>query len=93
MRHNFYETDDFTEDMPFGEFIRKKRRLLGLNQSDFGEMLEVGQGTISQWELGETSPPFEDARKIIMRLGAEVVIDNKMIGIPECPFGWNPYQE
>lgn len=77
MKHNFVEDDNFTTDMSFGEFIRKKRRLLGLNQADFGEMFGLYHGTISKWELEETSPPIEVAREIIKHLGGELMIINE----------------
>ena len=77
MTHIFNESWDFRDDMRFGEFIRKKRRLMGLNQTDFAELLGVNQGTESQWELGVTSPPLSKARKIIEYLGGELLIVNK----------------
>lgn len=76
MRHNFVEDDNFTTDMAFGEYIRKKRRLLGLNQKDFGNMFGVYKETISKWELGVTSPPIELARDIISHLGGRLFIVN-----------------
>ena len=78
MIHDFVEDANFTDDMPFGEFIRKKRRLMGLNQTDFGKMLGgLSQGTISQWELRETTPYFDYAKKIVSALGGEILIVNK----------------
>lgn len=79
MRHHFVEDKNFEEDMSFGEFIRKKRRLMGYNQSDFANMLGSCKSTISLWELGVTSPPFEEARLIIKDLGGEVLISNRKI--------------
>lgn len=93
MRHEFKEKDDFTPDISFGEFIRKKRRILGFNQTDFAKRLGVNQGTISQWELGNSSPTIEDARQIIFDLGGELQIENKMFGTPDCPLGYCPWQE
>lgn len=79
MRHSFEEDDNFTPDMPFGEFLRKKRRLMGYNQHDFADMLGVNQGTVSMWELRVTSPPIDDARYIVRRLGGEILIKNEVI--------------
>ena len=93
MRHNYKEDHDFTDDMPFGEFIRKKRRIMGYNQFDFAKMFNVNQGTISMWELGVTSPPIDDAKEIVQRLGGRVLIVNDMIGTPDMPFGYCPWQE
>lgn len=77
MRYHFREDNNFTDDMPFGEYIRKKRRLMGYTQHDFGKFFGVDQGTISQWELGETSPPIEKARQIVERLGGQILIVNR----------------
>ena len=93
MRHAYKEDREFYEDIPFREFIRKKRRILGMNQTDFGKFIGVHQTTISMWELGVTSPPFDEAIAIIERLGAEVSIRNLVEGTPDMPFGYCPWQE
>lgn len=93
MRHRYVEDKEYTEDMPFGEYIRKKRRILGYNQTDFAKFFGVNAGTISLWELGVTSPPIEDAREIIEKLGGELHIKNHTIGTPECPLGYCPWEE
>ena len=93
MLHDFKEDGSFMDDIPFGEYIRKKRRILGMNQTDFADMLGVNQGPVSMWELRVTSPPFEDAVKIVHRLGGEVRILNQMLGTPENPYGYCPWQE
>ena len=77
MRHNYVEDDNFTNDMPFGEFIRKKRRLMGYNQGDFADYIGAYRCTVSKWELGVTSPPIEDARMIAKLLGAKILIVNE----------------
>ena len=77
MRHNFVEDDNFEDNMPFGEFLRKKRRLMGYNQSDFAQLFDSCKSTISLWELGATSPSIEEARQIIEQLGGELLIVNR----------------
>lgn len=69
MRHDYVEDDVFTPDMTFGQIVRKKRRLLGYNQEDFGKLLDVHQTTLSMWEIGITSPPIDKAAYILKRLG------------------------
>ena len=76
-RYTFIESPDFNESMKFGEIIRKKRRLMGLSQSELGELLDADQGTISKWELGLTSPAIESARYMLRILGFELVIKDK----------------
>lgn len=75
MTHEYKESPDFTDDMPFGEVLRKTRRLMGMNQTDMGYLLGYNTNTISQWELGNTSPYIEDAREIIRRLGGCLKIE------------------
>ena len=80
MKHKFVEDGVFTDDMPFGEFIRKKRRLMGMNQSDFADWLCVcNRDTLSKWELGVTSPPIEVARELVKKTGGEILIVNREI--------------
>lgn len=98
MIHEFVEVNIFEDDMPFGEFVRKKRRLLGLNQSDFGKYLGVHQRTVSNWERGDRSVSIETANKVIKQLGGRIRIENVEDIYPEdmvknCPFGFNPWQE
>lgn len=70
MRHEFKEDEIFVSDMEFGEIIRKKRRLLGMNQDDFGSYIGgYHQHTISTWETGIKTPPFSEAIRIIDFLG------------------------
>ena len=87
MRHDYKEDGSYMDDLPFGEFVRKKRRLIGMNQTDFAKIIGVNQGTISQWELQITSPPFDEAVEIVRRLGGRVRILNEMLGTLDCPLG------
>lgn len=98
MIHNFEESNYFPPNIKFGQFLLKKRRLLGLNQTDFGKMLGVDQHTVSMWELGVTSPPIDKADEIIKKLGGKMSIENvrdlePMDAIKLCPMGYNPWQE
>lgn len=96
MYHNFNESAVFTLDMSFKDFIRKKRRLMGLNQTDFGYLVGVNQGTVSMWELGVTSPPIDTAAEIIEKLGGKIrIVNHHNVDIEEWdnPLGFNPYQE
>lgn len=77
MKYTFNETADFDDDMPFGEFLRKKRRLAQYSQIEFADLLGVDTNTISRWELGNGSPPIDFAKDIIKVLGGELKIINK----------------
>lgn len=77
MIHNFVEDEVFTDSMNFGQFIRKKRRLMGLNQADFADILGFNQKAISYWESGKRTPNYSVATYIIKFLGGEVKIVNQ----------------
>lgn len=83
MIHNFEEENVFDDSINFGEFLKKKRRLLGLNQSDFADILGHSQKTICSWELGTRTPPYDEAMYIVRFLGGEVKIVNRK-GFQEC---------
>ena len=36
-----------------GRRLRQVRKFLALNQADFGNLIDVGQNTLSSWESGE----------------------------------------
>ena len=74
MIHEYKETGDFYDSMSFGALLRKKRRLLGLNQTDFAEIIGKDPTTISRWEREENSPPFEEARRILDFLGFDLKV-------------------
>ena len=59
----------------FGDYIRTIRLALGMNQTDFGEIIGVNQGTISMWELGVTTPTMDFASDIIERFGGKLLIE------------------
>lgn len=77
MKHKYKEDDKFTPDMSFGEVLRKSRRLMGYNQTEFGEMFGVNQHTISFWENGNYTPTIDNARYILKRLGFKIVIEKE----------------
>lgn len=76
MIHDYKESPIFRDDMTFGEVIKKKRRLMGLNQKDFSQIYGIDQGTVCRWERGVTSPSIENARYVLKRLGSKVIIRN-----------------
>lgn len=54
-------------DIKIGERIRKERKERGLTQEDFAELLNLSRDSrqsISNWEKGKTSPPFEHLIKM-----------------------------
>jgi len=76
MNHNWEESSEFSGNITFGEFLRKKRRLNYITQEQMADKLGVNFNTISRWEVGVTSPPIDVATEIVKRLGGEVVIMN-----------------
>ena len=76
MKHDFKESADFEDTMKFGDFLRKKRRLMGYSQEELAYKFGVKQTTVSSWECDVTSPPIESAREIIRRMGGVLLIVN-----------------
>lgn len=52
--------------------IGKRRKTLGLSQSDLADILGVTQGAISQWEKGTSMPSTEKLPEIAKILGCEI---------------------
>jgi|GEM_PF-2090890 DNA-binding transcriptional regulator YiaG len=51
--------------MSVNEAIKKLRLLIGLEQSEFGQELEVTTGTVCNWEAGRRSPRLPKIRKMV----------------------------
>lgn len=77
----------------FGEFIRKRRKSMGLNQTELGNMFQLHQHTISEYELGHSFPYLDTAEYMIKRLGGELVIKFDETDPFEHELGYNLYQE
>lgn len=71
--------------MKLGENILKLRKQKGLSQEQLGEQVDVTRQTISNWELGETTPNPEQLKLLSKTLNVSVdeLIDNDMKGILE----------
>ena len=64
--------------MPLGEKILKLRKQKGLSQEELGEKINVTRQTISNWELGETSPNPEQLKLLSKELNISIdeLLDN-----------------
>ena len=60
--------------------IRKKREL---SQEELGEMIGVTRQTISNWELGETSPNPEQLKLLsnVLKISIDDLLDNNIQNI------------
>lgn len=58
--------------MSLGKNILKSRKKLGLSQEQLGEKIKVSRQTISNWELGQTSPNSEQLKLISKELNVSV---------------------
>jgi transcriptional regulator with XRE-family HTH domain len=47
-----------------GEYIREKRKAMGLTQEQLGEMIGVTSKTISKWENGESETTHDNYKKL-----------------------------
>ena len=52
--------------------IRMLRKEAGYNQKELGEILQVGQTTISAWEKGRNEPPTEYSHKMAKLFGCSI---------------------
>lgn len=55
-----------------GERIRRRRMELGISQGRLAKIMNVTQGSISQWEKGRTHPRVESLPKLAFTLGMTV---------------------
>ena len=58
--------------MPLKNRLKEYRAKIGVNQSDFGKMVDVSRQTISQIERGDYSPSVTLALKIANVFDAKV---------------------
>ena len=67
--------------MTLGERIQKYRKMKGLSQEELGKLLHISRQTISNWELGETSPNPEQLLLLskILETSVDNLLGNNMI--------------
>lgn len=65
--------------MKLGEKILKLRKQKGISQEQLGEQIDVTRQTISNWELGETSPNPEQLKLLSKTLDVSIdeLLDNE----------------
>lgn len=68
--------------MNLGENILRLRKKSGLSQEELGEKINVTRQTISNWELGETSPNPEQLKLLSKALNISIdeLLDNDVRG-------------
>ena len=66
--------------MSLGEKIYELRKKKGLSQEQLGEEVNVTRQTISNWELGETSPNPEQLKKLstVLNVSIDELLDNDL---------------
>lgn len=71
--------------MKLGENILRLRKKQGLSQEQLGEKIDVTRQTISNWELGETSPNPEQLKLLskILMVSVDELLDNEIKSILE----------
>ena len=62
-------------DLPVGRALRRFRRLNGIKQSHFAEMLGVSQGSVSRWESGAHEPEAVHHDRIVALIAAHAGSD------------------
>ena len=65
--------------MKLGQKILKLRKQKGLSQEQLGEEIDVTRQTISNWELGETSPNPEQLKLLskVFDISIDELLDNE----------------
>ena len=65
--------------MSLGENILKLRKQNALSQEQLGEQIDVTRQTISNWELGETSPNPEQLKQLskVFNISIDELLDNE----------------
>lgn len=58
--------------MSFGKNVSKLRKKNGLSQEQLGDKLNVSRQTISNWEIGETSPNLKQLKVLSEELGVSI---------------------
>lgn len=71
--------------MKLGENILKLRKKQGISQEQLGEKVDVTRQTISNWELGETSPNPEQLKLLskVLMVSIDELLDNEIKSILE----------
>ena len=71
--------------MKLGEKILTLRKKMGLSQEQLGELVNVTRQTISNWELGETSPNPEQLKLLskAFKISIDELLDNEIKSILE----------
>lgn len=66
--------------MSLGEKLLQLRKQKGLSQEQLGEQIEVTRQTISNWELGETSPNLEQLKRLsrLFQVSIDELLGNEM---------------
>ena len=69
--------------MKLGEKILELRKKQGLSQEQLGEKINVTRQTISNWELGETSPNPEQLKLIskVLNISVDQLLENDIQSI------------
>ena len=70
--HPMYKEPKDILDM-ISEWVRVIRAHLGVNQTQFGEIFDVAQSTVSRWEKGEDMPGGDHLAKLM-----DVAIENEL---------------
>lgn len=55
-----------------GEMIRRRRMAMGISQGRLAKLMNVTQGSVSQWEKGLTHPKVESLPKLAFTLGVSI---------------------
>lgn len=66
MENNDMET---VYEMYFAEFLRDRRKKMGITQNELGQMVHVSKSAITKWETGRGIPDRTNLRQLSKILG------------------------
>ncbi len=65
-------------DMLFSEFIRQRRKILGLTQEEFANRLHVSKSAVAKWEAGRGIPGRTNLRVLSEVTGVSIYMINRI---------------
>lgn len=59
-------------EMYFAEFLKERRKMMGITQSELGKLVHVSKSAITKWETGRGIPDRTNLRQLANILGMSI---------------------
>ncbi len=60
------------QDMYFADFIKRRRKVMGMTQAELAGLLNVSKSAVAKWECGRGIPDRANFRQLAKALGVTV---------------------